>query len=93
MIACSLLASQMGMAVGYAYQIGVPVSNVVSNGVSANDGFILTYASMVFVFYVVAVYFSFIAYREFKAMMEDSQGMRGVSLRNPMNYGSVKSEV
>ena len=67
MLACFILGSQILMAAGFALQKGTPISSAFQTGITgANDGFALVYTALVGIFYIVAVVFSFKAYKEFK---------------------------
>ena len=50
----------------------------------------LVFAIVIMVFYAIAVFISFRAYREFKYSHQMQRGAGNPQTQNPMNYGTLK---
>ena len=89
MLACLMLSLQIFMVGGFAVQTGSPLSSAFKSTVSGVSGNVLMVFSIICLcFYVVAIFISFRAYREFKYSAQING--RGAGLENPLNYGSIK---
>ena len=89
MLVCLILAMQIAMPAGLAIQNGTALSDAYKSLIkNVNSGFTLTFMLGCMVFYIIAVIFSFKAYREFKYSHELRN--QPINTGFNMNYGSIK---
>jgi hypothetical protein len=58
---------------------------------SKGSDLLLAFGGFMMLFYIVAIYFSFQAYKEFKAIHKESFGDVGGMASNPISYGSLNN--
>eukprot|EP00347_Sterkiella_histriomuscorum_P014298 403361409 len=99
MIFCLFNAFQLATMIGFLIQTGAFGSGLSSNGISIangnglNMGFVYGFTIIMFTFYILAVYCSFQAYKEFKAIYQEQIGMDRVNafagIRGGPSYGGT----
>ena len=91
MLACLILGVQLFMSGGLAVQQGKPISQGYQSMIKNVDPTVtLVFAIVIMVFYAIAVFISFRAYREFKYSHQMQRGAGNPQTQNPMNYGTLK---
>mmetsp|Transcript_18366 Transcript_18366/g.22906 ORF Transcript_18366/g.22906 Transcript_18366/m.22906 type:complete len:81 (-) Transcript_18366:67-309(-) len=79
------------MAGGFAAQTGKPMNEAFQSMIKGINGtVVLVFTLICLVFYCIAIFISFRAYREFKYSFQMRAGPNSAAVQNPMSYGSIK---
>jgi hypothetical protein len=91
MVFCMYDSFQLFVTLGLMVQTGSYAAKQ-SKDAPVSMGFVIGFSVTMFLFYIIAVYFSFQTYKEFKAMHQEQLGdIESLNAQqNPISYGACK---